>query len=222
MAPAFLLRRTYPGRVPSFLPLLRADEPGSSLRYRVVACRRYGSDALGAILSGTDPPSHDRHTQLDSPRWDDREALPFFFSCSLRSFAGVQRRMEMRRVARKKPKEAPIRKRNRHSNEPNGRAAGFILSRVPSDIRSLATIARGPSREKRIIYIPSHWLFILFLLILLKFYQINANIILFHSHYSLENLWWREVIFILTLCIEIEFLTVTLFSLAICLFSCKL
>lgn len=76
-------------------------------------------------------------------------ALPFF--CSLRSFAGVQRRMEMRRVARKKPKEAPIRKRNRHSNEPN-EPAGLILSRVPSDIRSLATIARPFAREKDYIY----------------------------------------------------------------------
>lgn len=56
---------------PSFLSLLRVDEPGSPLRYRVVAGRPYGSDALGAILSGTDPLPHDRHTQLDSPRWDD-------------------------------------------------------------------------------------------------------------------------------------------------------
>lgn len=58
-------------------------------------------------------------------------ALPFF--CSLRSFAGVQRRMEMRRVARKKPKEAPIRKRNRHSNEPNGRGCG--VHPLPRSIR---------------------------------------------------------------------------------------
>lgn len=50
--------------------------------------------------------------------------LPF---CSLRSFAGVQRRMEMRRVARKKPKEAPIKKTNRHSNESN--ELRFILPR---------------------------------------------------------------------------------------------
>lgn len=97
-------------------------EPGLSLRYR----GPWRAGVMEAMLqerycrAPTDPPPHDRHTQLDSPRDDRREkerkrAAASFFFFALCDLAGVRRRMKMRRVARKKPKEAPIRKRNRHS-----------------------------------------------------------------------------------------------------------
>lgn len=82
--------------------------------------RCFRSDTVGAPTPRRTTDTHNLIHHGTTGEW----VLPF---CSLRSLAGVQRRMEMRRVARKKPKEAPIKKTNRHSNEPN--ELRFILSR---------------------------------------------------------------------------------------------
>lgn len=158
MASAFL-SRTYPGAVPSSLSLLRVDEPGPPLRYRVVACRAYGSDALGAILSGTDPLPHDRHTQLDSPRWDDcgeRGASFFFFfaPCDLSQAFNVGWKCAESRVRSRKRRlsEKGIDTRTSRTDELRGihPLRRSIRHKIVSDD------CENPSRKKRIIFILSY------------------------------------------------------------------